>query len=266
MAGKPALSWINWVDFPGVTFEASNELLALPASNLADEDANQVWGVSGLTAGSTSFYVDIDLLEECEIDVFALILGWRLDRPEKLRQTPLMAATDKIQIFVDDGVTAFGTGGEYNSTLLDCEIDPALGYCVIIPPSTVTGQRIRLFVNPVSRDTAPEDFWWGGRFWAGPMKTMLRHHQFGHTEKWAENKFEETIRSPSIPLQRIKESEIDDMKTFEQLTVTKRQFLFIRDTDDPNKTSTLGKRTDTSGYQSLFFQNYGTTLQQQETW
>ena len=69
------------------------------------------------------------------------------------------------------------------------------------------------------------------------MKTMLRHHQFGHTEKWAENKFEETVRAPSIPLQRIKEAEIDEVKTFEQLTTTKRQFLFIRDTDQPSKTA-----------------------------
>lgn len=263
---QPAFSWINWADLSGVTFTPSAEIVTLPASNLADPDIAQVWGVDGLAPAATQFHVDIDLLESSAIGVIAFVLGWRRDSTDKIRETPMMAPTDKMQIYIDDGVTAFGTGGVLDSGEVDCNINPHIGYHVFAPPAPVNGQRIRIRFDAVSR--ASEGFWWGARAWIGPLKKMLRGHQFGHTEKWGENAFEEVVRAPSIPFQHVKDvaTELAEMKEFEQLTTTKQDFLFIRDVNNPHETSLIGKRKDTAGFQSSYFRNYGFTLQMEENW
>lgn len=261
---RVAASWVNWVDMPGVTFEASSEALALPASNLADEDIAQVWAVTDLSAGSTDFHVDIDLLQPSEIGVIALVLGWRLDRPSKLRETPMMAATDKVRFFIDGAADDFGTGAVADSGSLDCNIDPYLGYHVWLPETAVTGQKIRVSIDAVSR--ADAGFWWGTRLWAGPLTQFIRGHQFGHVEKWTTNAFDEAARAPTIPLQRIKASEKEGFLRGEQMTLEKRQLLLIRDIANANTATIIGKRLDTPGLQSTFFNNSSTGLQLEETW
>lgn len=265
MGIKSALSWINLADLPGVTFTASSEIANLPASNLADEDVNQVWGVSGL-GSDQEFYVDVDLIYPSTIGVVCLVLGWRLDRPEKIRQTKMMAASDLIQITIDGAGDDFGDGAAADTGEVECNIQANLGYYCWPLTAPVTGQKIRVRIDALSR--ASEGFWWGARLWVGPRMDFIRGHQFGHTEKWDENAFEEAIRTPSIPFQRVKDlnSELDNLLEFEQLTLKSRQMLFIRDLSKPNQTSLIGKRNDTSGFQSSFPKNYGFVMQVQETW
>lgn len=258
------ISWLNWVDRPDTVITPSAEISSLPATNLADEEINQVWGVDGLTAGNTDFYVDVELTQDLPIGAIALVVGYRIDRPSRVLSPPMMALTDKIRIFIDPKAGTFGAGATYDSTLLDCNIDPYLGYYAHLPTPEVNGGKIRVFIDAISRE--PLGFWWGARLWIGPRKDFLRSHQYGHVEKVELNEFDEPRRAPTFPMQRIKLSEIDDLSHFEQLTNTKRQFMFTYDKADPNKTSIIGKRESTTGFQSAFFQNYGFNLQIKETW
>lgn len=258
------ISWLNWADRPDTVFTPSAEIASLPASNLADEEINQVWGVDGLTPGATDFYVDVELVQDLPIGSIALVLGWRLDRPTKILEAPMMALTDKIQITVDPKAGVFGAGTVHDSGLVDCNIDPYLGYFVFHPTTSGNGAKIRVAIDAISRATL--GFWWGARLWIGPRKDFLRGHQYGHVEKFDLNEFDEPRRSPTFPMQRIKLSEIDDLSHFEQLTNTKRQILFTYEKNAPNKSSIIGKRESTTGYQSSFFQNYGFNMQIRETW
>lgn len=258
------ISWLNWADRADTVFTPSSEIASLPARNLALEEVNQVWGVDGLGVGATAFHVDVELVEDLPIGSVALVLGWRLDRPAKILDAPMMAATDKIQVTVDPKAGSFGAGTIHNSGLVDCNIDPYLGYFAFHPTAAGSGGKIRVAIDAISRAT--EGFWWGARLWIGPRKDFLRGHQYNHIEKFDQNEFEEARRSPTFPLQRVKLAEIEDLSRFEQLTTTDRQFLFTYDKNDPNKSTIIGKRESTTGFQGAFFQTYGFNMQIKETW
>lgn len=258
------LSHVNWADLVGTTITASAEVATLPVTNLLDEDVNQVWGVTGLSAGNTDFYADIVLPQDLDVGTVALVLGWRRDRPGKLLDTPMMAATDKIQIFVDNAAGTIGTGAIANSTNVDCNINPRLGYHVYHLPTPAPASKIRIAIDAISRATA--GFWWGARVWVGPRHDFLRGHQYGHVEKFDDNEYDEPIRTPSFPHQHVKSTEMDRMNEFEQLTTTKRQILYTYDKSAPHDTSIIGKRAATTGFQSSYFRNLGFTMQIRETW
>ena len=258
------ISWLNWVDRTDTIITPSAEILELPAKNLANEEVSQVWGVENLSVGSTSFYVDVELFKDLPIGSIALVLGWRIDRPSKVFDVPMMAANDKIRISVDPKAGSFGAGTRFDTGVIDCSIDPHLGYHVQHIQNQPDGAKIRVEIDVPSRASA--GFWWGARLWVGPRKDFLRGHQYGHVEKSELNEFEEPRRAPTFPMQRIKLSEIDELSRFEQITNTKRQFLFTYEMADPHRTSIIGKRESTTGFQSAFFQNYGFNLQIKETW
>lgn len=258
------ISPINWADQVGVTLTPSIEVQSLPATNLLQEDVNQVWGVDTLSAGNTDFSLDVDLGQDLDVGTIGLVVGWRLDRPHKKLDTPMMAATDTIRITVDNAAGTIGTGAIADSGTVNCNINPRLGYHVFHLPTPAPASQIRISIDAISRATA--GFWWGARLWIGPRHDFLRGHQYGHVEKFDLNEFDEPVRVPTFPMQHVKLSEMSALSEFEQLTNIKRQFLFTYDKADPQNTSIIGKREATTGFQSSYFQNYGFNLQIRETW
>ena len=258
------LSPYNWLNIVVPTLTPSAEIVGLEATNLLLEDVNKVWGVEGLSAGSTDFSLDVDLGQDLEVGTVALTLGWRLDRPYKLLETPMMAQSDQIRIAIDNAAGTIGTGAIADTGTIDCDIIDNIGYHVFHLATPAPASKIRIEIDAISRAT--EGYWWGSRLWVGPRHDFLRGHQYGHVEKTDFNEFDEPIRTPSFPMQHVKHSEIDFMSRFEQLTTTKRQFLFTYDKADPHTTSIIGKRDATTGFQSSFFKNYGFNMQIRETW
>lgn len=258
------ISYINWAARADTIYTASSEIESLPVTNLRDRDTSQVWGVSGLSVDNTDFYADVELVENLPIGTVALVLGWRYDRPSKALDTPMMAPTDKIQITIDEKAGSFGAGVLADSGLIDCNIDSHLAYHVFHTPAPVVGAKIRVAIDAISR--ADEGFWWGARLWVGPRKDFLRGHQYNHIEKFENNEFDEPRRIPTFPIQRLKLEEMPDMHEFEQLTNTEEDFLFTYDKADPHRTSIIGRRLTTTGFQGAFYRNYGFNLQISEQW
>ncbi len=258
------ISRLNWVDRADTVITPSRQIVSLPATNLKDEDVSQVWGVDGIASGATSFHVDVEFLQNVDIGTIALVVGTRIDRPSRELMQPMMATTDKVRFYVDAKNGTFGAGATHASALLNCNIDPYLGYHVYHLPTQVSGGKVRVFIDVPSRVTP--GFWWGARLWIGPRMDLVRSHQPGHVERFELNEFDEPRRAPVIPLQRVLLSEVERMLQIEQTTNTKRQILFTFDKTNANKATLIGKRESTVGLQSAFFQMYGTTMQIKETW
>ena len=274
MSIKSAISPVNWLDLSSSSVlndPVSEQITALPMSNAQLEEVNQVWGLT-VDASQNQFTRVFNIADgngnSRQVGVFSIVFAHRIDGTDRFDDQAMFAATDQIRV---RGYSEIDAGGNelFDSGLVNSNVDPKINYWTfVVPDSDVSAKSIELFLSPQSKVGTSNQFLWTSRLWAGPLIRLQRSFQTGHRKRWSNNEYGEVRRASSYPFNRVKDTlgELRKMEEFEQLTNTKHQFLFVENSSNASDTTVIGKRPETTGFQSQFFRTYGFTLRQEETW
>lgn len=269
MAGSASGAWYsaeNWIDKTGVTFDASDEVATMTATNVSKRQVARRWRVDELSTGATDFTVDIDLKEPRAIEVVAVVTP-RVNDNFSDDDAPILASTDT---FRHEFSNVAATNNEaYDSGVINTDILKGYGYHVHILPSEITAQYYRLTVDAISRDTTPNNYVDIGRIWLGSLFEFTIGFGSPMGYAWTSNSRatrslksvaeyvdrRDPFRFISTVFRRITPAERNTLIDFERKTTNTSQILFGLNVTDPNRDAMLC-RNESRGLEQTNFANY----------
>lgn len=263
---RAALSYINWIDQPGVVITSNNEASDAPASNLALPAAGEPWRAYNLSLSGGEVEVEIDFGVERsaeEIGVFAFQLSDRRDDSRSVDYVTELAPTDTVQwLATSDGGDE---GDAYDSGAAASGVLANIGMHAHIPEAGAVQADVRtvkLIINAASRTTYPDDFLTIGRAWCGPLFRFYRNFDPRFGQRWIRDPLGHHVRELQLAFERLKSDlgERAEMLQMQQYITDRNQLLFFHSEDLPEE-GLIGTLNTLDFVMGQFFNNSRLPLQ-----
>ena len=191
MAEADWLSFENYLDRPATLVTPSAEDALNPASNVQTINIDQFWRVTGLTAGSTDYSIDIDWLEDLEVGAF-LMLTPRANSTRLGDFHLSIGRTDTVRWqFWADGLDPLIDPATIDTGVLQADVHEGYGYHAPVPPvAPFMARYCRVTIDAISRaeiivgplvELGYADI---SRIWVGPRFDPDNNHTYRHREGW----------------------------------------------------------------------------------
>ena len=256
------LSWFNWVDAATATLDADAEAGDLVAENLRERQGYKAWRTDGLSTGVTDAGITIDFGQVRAVEALAVMFP-RTNDPTLYDEPADFAATDTIRHRLS--AVSAGAGELYDSGVAASGVLAGYGYHVIRLPAAVNARWWRLDLDAISR--AALGYVDVTRIWAGPVWAPNVGFSFGDGYGWGSDSSVsrasrgvaefvdniEPIRTWSLALDGLSDSEREELLEFERRVTTGAQFLIARSDVAQGKGEMLARQQQSLGMSSLAF-------------